>query len=133
MDNNATPATIDEYIAQFSQEIQAVLQQTRSVIRAAAPDAQEKISWGMPTYALHGNVIHFAAQKNHLGIYPGLSGMERFAPEFTGYKTSKGAVQFPYAKPIPFDLIGRIAAFRVQENRDEAQAKADAKAAAKKK
>jgi uncharacterized protein YdhG (YjbR/CyaY superfamily) len=77
----------------------------------------------MPTFALHGNVIHYAANKNHLGIYPGLSGMEHFAGELAAYTTSKGAIQFPYAKAIPYELIGRIAAFRAQENRDKAQVK----------
>lgn len=123
METNSTPATIDEYIAQFPEEIQVVLRKTRETIAAVTPDAQQKIAWAMPTFYLHGNVIHFAAAKNHLGIYPGLSGMERFAAEFTGYKTSKGAIQFPYAKPIPYELIGRIAAFRAQENRELAAAK----------
>lgn len=123
METKSIPATIDEYIAQFPEEIQIILQKTRETIAAAAPDAQQKISWAMPTFYLHGNVIHFAAAKSHLGIYPGLSGMEQFAPEFTDYKTSKGAIQFPYAKPIPYELIGRIAAFRAQENRDLAAAK----------
>lgn len=123
MDEKTTPATIEEYIVQFPQDIQAILRQTRSTIASAAPDAQEKISWAMPTFYLHGNVIHFAAAKKHLGIYPGLSGMEHFAGELTAYKTSKGAVQFPYAKPIPYELIARIAAFRAQENRALAAAK----------
>lgn len=123
METNSMPATIDEYIAQFSEEIQAILRKTRETIAAVVPDAQQKIAWAMPTFYLGGNVIHFAAAKSHLGIYPGLSGMEHFAPEFTGYKTSKGAIQFPYAKPIPYELIGRIAAFRAQENRELAAAK----------
>lgn len=123
MENRPAPTSIDEYIAPFPEETQAILRKTREVIAAVVPDAQQKIAWAMPTFYLHGNVIHFAAQKNHLGIYPGLSGMEHFAAEFTGYKTSKGAIQFPYAKPIPYELIARIAAFRAQENRELAAAK----------
>ena len=118
MDTKSVPATIDAYIVQFPEEIQVILRNTRETIAAVAPDAQQKISWAMPTFYLHGNVIHFAAAKKHLGIYPGLSGMEQFAPELAEYKTSKGAIQFPYAKPIPYELISRIAAFRAQENRE---------------
>jgi len=107
------PSTIDEYIAEQPEEIQAILNKTREVIRNVAPDATEKISWQMPTYLQGENLIHFFAHKNHLGIHPGyverLPFQERLAP----YKTSKGAIQFPYNKPIDYDLIADIARWRV--------------------
>lgn len=112
--------TIDAYIAQFPSEIQQVLQAVRTVIREAAPEAQEKISWAMPTFAQFGNLVHFAAHKNHLGFYPGANGIEAFKDKMLGYIWSKGAVQFPYNSPVPYDLIQEIVRFRVQENtRDE--------------
>ena len=113
-----TPGTIDEYISQFSEDIQQKLQAVRAAIRAASPEAQEKISWQMPTFYLFGNLIHFAANARHIGIYPGASGIEKFTAEFIeqGYKFSKGAVQFPYNRDLPLDLIRRMTAFRVAEN-----------------
>ena len=119
--------TIDEYIAQFPTEIQSALQAIRAVIREAAPDAQEKISWQMPTLALHGNLVHFAAHKNHLGFYPGASGIETFKDELLGYIWSKGAVQFPYSKPVPYDLVAKIVRFRVEENTRDALIKRETK------
>lgn len=115
MDNKMVN-TIDEYIAQFSPEIQEKLQSLRKVIRETAPDAGEKISWAMPTFTLNGNLVHFAAHKNHIGFYPGPIGIEAFKESLTDFKYSKGAVQFPYSKPLPFDLIREIVAFRVSEN-----------------
>ena len=110
------PDSIDGYIAQYPAEIQDILQQIRAVVRAAAPQAVEKISYQMPTFYLHGNLVHFAAQKHHIGFYPAPSGIEHFAKELSAYKTSKGAAQFPLDQPIPYDLIHRITVFRVQEN-----------------
>jgi uncharacterized protein YdhG (YjbR/CyaY superfamily) len=107
---------IDDYISQLPASVQATLQQLRSVIKEAAPDADEKISWRMPTFVLHGNLVHFAAYKNHIGFYPGASGIEAFKSQLTEYKTSKGAVQFPIGKPIPYGLIGEIVRYRVIEN-----------------
>ncbi len=128
MENNQTaPKNIDEYIAQFSPEIQSVMQTVRQAIREAAPQASEKISWQMPTFYLHGNLVHFAGNKSHLGLYPGASGVERFLPELTEYKTSKGAIQFPYVKPMPLDLIQKIVKFRVAENEAWAAEKANKK------
>jgi uncharacterized protein YdhG (YjbR/CyaY superfamily) len=117
------PQTIDEYIADFPQDIQTILQAVRQIIREAIPQASEKISWQMPTFYYHGNVIHFAGQKNHLGIYPGASGVEHFLEELKEYQTSKGAIQIPYKKPLPQDLIKRIATFRLEENIAIAQEK----------
>ncbi|MBW6473507.1 MAG: DUF1801 domain-containing protein [Anaerolineaceae bacterium] len=109
-------STIDEYIAQYPKEIQKILQQIRSVIKEAAPDASEKISYQMPTFYLHGNLVHFAAFKTHIGFYPVPSGIEKFKEELSQYKGGKGSVQFPLDKPIPYDLIRRITLFRVEEN-----------------
>lgn len=125
--NENTINTIDAYIAQFPSEIQATLQTVRTVIREAAPEAQEKISWSMPTFALYGNLVHFAAHKNHLGFYPGASGIEAFKDRLQGYIWSKGAVQFPYKNPIPYDLITEIVRFRVEENMRDEQIKREAK------
>jgi uncharacterized protein YdhG (YjbR/CyaY superfamily) len=107
--------TIDEYIAGYPKEIKAILQRTRKIINKAAPGATEAISYGMPTFKLNGNLVHFAAQKQHLGFYPTPSGVARFQQELTPYKTSKGAVQFPFDQPIPYDLIEKITRFRVNE------------------
>lgn len=117
MEDNKSITTIDEYIAQFSPEIQEILQSLRKVIRETAPDAGEKISYQMPTFTLNGNLVHFAAFKNHIGFYPAPSGIEAFKEKLTEYKYSKGAVQFPISKPLPFDLIKDIVAFRVSENK----------------
>ena len=107
--------TIDGYIAQFPEEVQAILRNVRATIRENAPDATEKISYGMPCYWKGGALIYFAAMKNHLGIYPANSGVAAFADRLAGYKTSKGAIQFPWGKPIPYDLIAEITRFRVSE------------------
>jgi uncharacterized protein YdhG (YjbR/CyaY superfamily) len=108
--------TMDEYIVQFSPEVQEKLQTLRTVIKESAPDAEEKMSWQMPTFALHGNLVHFAAHKKHIGFYPGASGIEVFKHKLSDYKSSKGAVQFPIEKDIPYELISEIVRFRVAEN-----------------
>jgi len=115
--------SIDEYILQFSPEIQEKLLSIRKVIKESAPDAVEKISWQMPTFFLHGNLVHFAAHKNHIGLYPGANGMEAFKSKLSEYKTSKGAVQFPFDKPMPYELISEIVQFKVSENKKEADIK----------
>ena len=116
--------TIDEYIATFPEDIQEKLKQIRATIKAAAPDATEKISYQMPTFFLNGNLVHFAAFKNHIGFYPAASGVAHFMAELGSYQTSKGAIQFPLGQPIPFDLVTRIVQFRVTENLQKAQLKA---------
>lgn len=123
MEKNSTINSIDEYIAQFPEDIQAILQQIRSVIKDAAPDATEKISYQMPTFYLKGNLVHFAAFKTHIGFYPVPSGIEKFKEELSQYKSGKGSAQFPLDKPIPYDLIRRITLFRVEENLELAQRK----------
>lgn len=109
---------IDEYIESCETHVQPVLQELRNHIKSYAPHAIEKISWAMPTFFLKGNLVHFAAHKSHIGFYPGASGIEAFVSDFKrlGYKYSKGAVQFPFDKPLPWDLIQRIVEFRVNEN-----------------
>ena len=112
--------TIDSYLGQFNGEIRARLDAIRSTIRAAVPDAEERISYQMPTFSLNGNLIHFAAFKNHIGVYPTPDGIEAFTKDLEGYKNAKGSVQFPHDLPLPLDLIGRIAQFRGEENRAKA-------------
>lgn len=107
---------IDGYIADFPKETQELLTQVRTTIRKAAPDAKEKISYGMPTFTLNGNLVYFAAYKNHIGFYPVPSGIEAFKKELSVYKGAKGSVQFPIDQPIPYDLISKIVKFRVKEN-----------------
>ena len=110
------PKDIDEYIAGFPKEIQKLLEQIRNTIKQAAPEAEEAIKYAMPTYVLNGNLVHFAAFKNHIGFYPVPSGIEAFKQELSVYKGAKGSVQFPLDKPMPLDLISKIVKFRVKEN-----------------
>jgi uncharacterized protein YdhG (YjbR/CyaY superfamily) len=125
--NNTKSQNIDEYIGQFPVEIQEILQKVRQTIREAAPEAREKISYQMPTFDWHGNLVHFAAHKEHIGFYPTPSGIEAFAGELSGYESSKGAVRFLIDQPMPLDLISRIVKFRVEENRKKAEAKSKKK------
>ena len=115
-ENKSRIESIDDYISQFSPQIQDMLKKMRQAIRMSAPDAQEKISYQMPTFNLHGILVHFAAHRNHIGFYPTPSGIEAFRQELAAFKTSKGAVQFPLDKPLPLDLISQIVRFRVAEN-----------------
>lgn len=107
--------TIDEYILSFPDDIQNILKRIRKAIKEEVPEATEDISYGMPTFKLNGNLIHFAAYKHHIGFYPTPSGVEVFKKELEEYKTSKGAIQFPLNKPIPLDLIRRIVKYRRNE------------------
>ena len=111
--------TIEEYIATFPKNAQDILKQVRQAIRESAPNAKETISYQMPTFKLKGNLVHFAAWKNHIGFYPTPSGIIAFKEEFSQYEVSKGTVKFPMDKPIPFDLTKRVVGFRVQENLDK--------------
>jgi uncharacterized protein YdhG (YjbR/CyaY superfamily) len=107
--------TVDNYIASFPAEVQAILQQIRSIIREIVPDAEEVISYQMPTYRLGGNLVHFAAFKNHIGFYPTPTGIEAFQAELTPYQHAKGSIRFPLDQPIPYALIRKIVTFRVNE------------------
>jgi uncharacterized protein YdhG (YjbR/CyaY superfamily) len=120
MEKQPAFTTIDEYIALFPANIQTLLQELRAVIHAEAPEAVEKISYQMPTFYLHGNLVHFAAFKNHIGFYPAPQGIEAFKDDLTTYKGAKGSVQFPLDQPLPLDLVRRIVEYRVAQNQHKA-------------
>jgi uncharacterized protein YdhG (YjbR/CyaY superfamily) len=107
---------IDSFIADFPEEVQTVLQELRALIHREAPGCTETISYGIPTFVLNGNLVHFSAYKSHIGFYPGSSGIEHFSSRLQQYKLSKGTVQFPLGQPLPFDLVAEIVRFRVGEN-----------------
>jgi len=123
LEKNNIPKSIDEYILQYPKEIQEILQRLRKVIKESAPTATEKISYRMPTFVLEGNLVHFAAYPNQIGFYPTPNGIDTFKQELSGYKTSKGAIQFPIETPIPYELITQIVKFRVAENKSKAKEK----------
>ena len=120
---STAPKNIDAYIAACPPDVRAKLQELRATIKKVAPDAEEAISYQMPTFKLNGNLVHFAAFKNHIGFYPVPSGIEAFKKELSVYKQGKGSVQFPLDKPLPLKLITRIVKFRVKENAAKAKAK----------
>lgn len=122
-----TFTSIDEYIAAFPKETQKILKEIRATIKAAAPNAEEKISYQMPTFFLNGNLIHFAAFKNHIGIYPTPSGTEAFKEEISRYQGAKGSIRLPIDDPMPLKLISRIVKFRVSENLQKAKFKGKSK------
>ncbi|MGZ8518121.1 MAG: iron chaperone, partial [Chitinophagaceae bacterium] len=119
----AAPKDIDEYTAGFPEDIQEILQKIRMTIREAAPEAEEAIKYQIPTFTLNGNLVHFAAYKNHIGFYPTPSGIEAFKKELSIYEGAKGSVQFPVDKPLPLDLVTRIVKFRVKENAEKSKTK----------
>jgi uncharacterized protein YdhG (YjbR/CyaY superfamily) len=104
-----------DYIATFPKDVQIILEEIRKIIKIAAPEAEETINYGIPTFKLKGNLVHFAAFKKHIGFYPTPSGIEAFKDELADYELSKGTVKFPLDNPIPYDLIKRITAYRVAE------------------
>jgi uncharacterized protein YdhG (YjbR/CyaY superfamily) len=127
---NTKPTTsknIDDYIAGFPEDVQKVLEKIRMTVRKAAPQAEEIINYGIPTFTLHGNLVHFAGFKNHIGFYPTPSGIEKFKDELSKYEGAKGSVQFPLEQPIPYGLISKIVKFRVKENLEKAAAKGQKK------
>lgn len=115
--------TIDEYISAFPEEVQTLLLKIRNVIKEIAPEAEEKISYQMPAFFQNGVLVYFGAFKDHIGFFPTGNGIEAFLDELSEYKTSKGTIQFPYGKPIPYDLIKRIVLYRVKENETQAESK----------
>ena len=115
--------TIDEYINTFPEGVQRILNEVRQTIKDAAPEAEETINYGIPTFTLNGNLVHFAAFENHIGFYPTPSGMEAFKKELSSYKGAKGSVQFPIDQALPLPLIRRIVEFRVKENLERKQKK----------
>lgn len=114
---------IDSYIRSVPEDMRDRMDQMRSIIRKAAPKATEAIKYGMPTFVLHGNLVHFAACKNHVGFYPAPSGIIAFQKELAGYSCSKGAIQLPLDRPLPVKLITGIVKFRVAENEEKAKKK----------
>jgi uncharacterized protein YdhG (YjbR/CyaY superfamily) len=111
----SAPKDIDSYIEGFPKDIQARLQQLRKTISETAPKATECIKYQIPTFFFHGNLVHFAAFKKHIGFFPTPSGIENFKMELSGFELSKGTIRFPLDKPIPFKLVSSIVAFRVKE------------------
>ncbi len=122
------PTTIDEYITGRAPEIQPLLRTLYQTIKEAAPKAEEKISWGMATFVYYGNLVHFSAEKKHIGFHPAPTAIEAFEEELKEYRFSKGTVQFPYDKPLPLELIGRMVRFRVTEQEALAEEKKAGKA-----
>jgi len=118
-----TPQDVDEYIAGFPQETSAILAKIREIIREAAPQAHETINYGVPTFTLKGNLVHFAGYKSHVGFYPTPTGIEKFKDELSAYEFAKGSVKFPLDQPIPYELISQIVRFRVAENLEKAKGK----------
>jgi uncharacterized protein YdhG (YjbR/CyaY superfamily) len=109
--------SIDEYISQFPKNVRNVLEELRRIIKESAPEAEETISYGIPTFDLNGrHLVHFAAYKSHVGFYPTSSGIKAFKKELSPFKTSRGTVRFLLDKPIPFDVVKKIVRFRVREN-----------------
>jgi uncharacterized protein YdhG (YjbR/CyaY superfamily) len=114
---NNKPKTIEEYIASFPKEAKHILEELRQAVKESAPQAEESISYGMPTFKLCGKrLAYFAAWKSHVGFYPGTAALEAFKQELAPFKQAKGSVQFPYAEPIPLELVKRIVKFKAQEN-----------------
>jgi uncharacterized protein YdhG (YjbR/CyaY superfamily) len=114
--SKSATSIIDDYIDSFPEETRRLLEQMRSTIRKSAPQAAEKISYQIPTYYYNGNLVHFAAFKNHIGFFPTPGAIKAFEKELKPYKTSKGTIQFPLTDPLPLKLIERIVKFRVEEN-----------------
>ena len=121
--SQSEPKDIDGYIAGFPEDIQKILEKIRTTIRKAAPDAEETIKYQMPTFTLHGNLVHFAAYKKHIGFYPVPRGIEEFKKALSAYGGAKSTVRFPLDKPIPFGLISKIVKFRVKKNLERAEGK----------
>jgi uncharacterized protein YdhG (YjbR/CyaY superfamily) len=121
--DRSTPGNIDEYIAAFSPEVRSVLEKIRLIIRQAAPEAQEKISYQIPTFALDGILVCFAAFKNHIGLYPPVKGDEKLKQALAPYKGGKGNLKFPLDRPIPYELIRRVVRFRLKEHLESKAAK----------
>lgn len=120
---NTQAKNIDEYIASFPADVRKKLEEMRATIKKAAPEAEETISYAIPTFKLKGNLVHFAAFKNHIGFYPAPKGIEAFKKELSAYEGGKGTVQFPLDKPLPLALISKIVKFRVKDNLDKTKTK----------
>lgn len=119
---NIKASNIDEYIAAFPKDVQKKLEEMRATIRKAAPDAEEAISYAIPTFKQRGNLVHFAAFKNHIGFYPAPRGIEAFKKELARYEGGKGTIQFPLDEPLPLPLITKIVKLRVKDNLERGKA-----------
>ncbi|MDR0748535.1 MAG: DUF1801 domain-containing protein [Tannerellaceae bacterium] len=117
METASAPQNIDEYIAGFPENVQELMKQLRTTINETAPGAKEKISWGMATFTMEGNLVHFAGHKKHIGLYPGAEAIEAFKEKLSAFKTSKGAIQLPLDKPMPLPLIAEIVSFNVKRRK----------------
>ena len=113
------PETVDQYIAAFPADVKKRMQQLRKTIKAAAPKAEEVISYQMPGYKYLGMLVYFAAYKNHIGFYPGAGGVLECYKKLSSFKSAKGSVQFPHDRPIPYDIISKIVKFRVKQNEEK--------------
>ena len=120
---NTSIKTIDEYIAQFPKEVQELLEKMRTIIHKAAPKAEEAMAYGIPTFKLNGNLVHFGGYKSHIGFYPAPSGIEAFKKELAKYEGSKGTIRFPLDKPLPVTLITQVVKFRVAKNLEKVKKK----------
>jgi len=127
MTDRSAPRTIDEYISAFPPDVQSILRKIRLTVRAAAPQAEEKISYRMPAFAMKGILIYFAAFKNHIGVYPPVRGDEKLNKKLARYRGEKGNLKFPLNEPIPYDLISRIVKFKVKEQLARARSKREEK------
>jgi uncharacterized protein YdhG (YjbR/CyaY superfamily) len=114
--NKNKSGSIDAYIAGYPKNVQVILQKLRATIKKAAPKAEEAISYGIPTFKLNGNLVHFGGFKKHVGFFPASSGVRFFKKELSAYKTSKGTIQFPLDQPLPLGLVAKITKFRIREN-----------------
>jgi uncharacterized protein YdhG (YjbR/CyaY superfamily) len=121
--SQTAPRNIDEYIGGFPPDVQKLLKKVRATIKKAAPGAGEAIKYAIPTFTLNGNLVFFAAYKNHIGFYPAPRGIEKFKKDLSAYEGGKGSVRFPLDQPIPYELISKIVKFRVAENLKKAAAK----------
>lgn len=121
--NMAKYTDIDSYIACFPEETQIILKKIRETIRKAAPEAKETISYGIPTFTLYGNLVHFGGYEKHIGFYPGAAGIDSFREELAVYEGGKGSVKFPIDGKIPYKLISKIVKFRVLQNLEKAKEK----------
>lgn len=111
-------ASVDEYIESYSGDVRLRMETLRKIILECSPEITEKISWGMPTFVLHGNLVHFSGEKRHMGFHPSASGVNAFKDRLGDFKCTKSTIQLPYDKPMPYDLLREITMFRVQEQLD---------------
>lgn len=118
-----TTKNIDEYIAGFPPEVQKILERMRKTIKKAAPEAEETIKYGIPTFTLHGNLVHFGGYTEHIGFYPDPRGIDELKKELAPYQSGKGTLKFSLDKPIPYDLITKVVKLRVEQNLKKAKIK----------